>query len=222
MNPTAEMNNFGQYYGESLMDAWYRIKDTSKNGVIKYTPATVIRNFYKGIDGWSKCFLDSLTSGKFASGNPSHANNLMENLFGNSIESKYETGIKQLKASMDRSTLCLQTYMEDYPTKNELHSFILHTKSRMKKTNNTLSGISLKMETILNYAKSKKKLTRELNERISSMLEPLDRDIKNHVEGEDDLLIALNLALKKRNENLAWEEVEEVKMLNEVKDPLLD
>ena len=92
MNPTAEMNNFDQYYGESLMDAWYRIKDTSKNGVIKYTPATVIRNFYKGIDGWSKCFLDSLTSGKFASGNPSYANNLMENLFGNSIESKYETG----------------------------------------------------------------------------------------------------------------------------------
>ena len=91
-----------------------------------------------------------------------------------------------------------------------------------KKTNNTLSGISLKVETILNYAKSKKKLTRELNERISSMLEPLDRDIKNHVEEEDDLLIALNLALKKRNENLAWEEVEKVKTLNEVKDPLLD
>ena len=137
----------------------------------------------------------------------------MENLFGNSIESKDETEIKQLKVSMDRSILCLQTYMEDYPTKNEMHSFILHTKSRMKKTNNTLSGISLKMETILNYAKSKKKLTRELNERISSMLEPLDRDIKNHVEEEDDLQIALNLA---------WEEVEEAKMLSEVKDPLLD
>ena len=107
MNPTAKMNNFGQYYGESLMDAWYRIKDTSKNGVIKYTPATVIRNFYKGIDGWSKCFLDSLTSGRFASGNLSHANNLMENLFGNSIESKDEIMIKQLKVSMDRSILCL-------------------------------------------------------------------------------------------------------------------
>ena len=144
MNPSVEMSNFGQYYGESLMDAWYRIKDISKNGVIKYTHATLIRNFYKGIDGWSKSFLDSLTSGRFASVNPSHVNNLMENLFGNSIESKDETRIKQLKVSMDRSTLCLQTYMEDYPTKNEMHSFVLHTKSRMKKTNNTLSGISLK------------------------------------------------------------------------------
>ena len=36
--------------------------------------------------------------------------------------------------------------VEEYPTKNEMHSFILHTKSRMKKTNNTLSEISLKME----------------------------------------------------------------------------
>ena len=158
-------------------------------------------------------------SGKFVSGNPSHANNLMENLFGNSIESKYETGIKQLKASMDRSTLCLQTYVEDYPTKNDLHSFILHTKSRMKKTNNTLSGISLKMETILNHAKYKKKLIRELNERVSSLLEPLDKDIKNYVEKEDDLQIALNAALKKRNENFVW--IEEVKMLSEVKKPLL-
>ena len=143
----------------------------------------------------------------------------MENLFGNSIESKDETGIKQLKVSMDRSILCLQTYMEDYPTKNEMHSFILHTKSSMKKTNNTISGISLKMETILNYAKSKKKLTRELNERISSMLGPLDKDIKNYVEKEDDLQIALNAALKKRNENFVW--IEEVKMLTEVKEPLL-
>ena len=90
----------------------------------------------------------------------------------------------------------------------------------MKKTNNTISGISLKMETILNYAKSKKKLTRELNERISSMLGPLDKDIKNYVEKEDDLQIALNDALKRRNENFVW--IEEVKMLSEVKEQLLD
>ena len=130
MDSSVEMNNVGQYFGESLMDAWYRIKGMSKNGVNKHTPATLIRNFYKGLDGWLKCFLDSLTNGRFASGNPSHANNLMENLFGNSIETKDEIGIKQLKVSMDRSILGLQTYVEEYPTKNEMHSFILHTKSR--------------------------------------------------------------------------------------------
>ena len=26
MNSSVEMNNFSQYYGESLMEAWYRIK----------------------------------------------------------------------------------------------------------------------------------------------------------------------------------------------------
>ena len=40
MNSSVEMYNFGQYYGESLMDAWCRIKGISKNGVNKYTPAT--------------------------------------------------------------------------------------------------------------------------------------------------------------------------------------
>ena len=44
------------------------MKDINKNGVNKHTPATFIRNFYNGLDGWSKCFLDSLTSGRFASG----------------------------------------------------------------------------------------------------------------------------------------------------------
>ena len=98
----------------------------------------------------------------------------------------------------------------------------IRTKSSIKKTNNTLSRISLKIETILNHAKSKKKLIRELNERICSMLEPLDKDSKNYVEEEDDYQIALNPALKKRNENLVCVKVEEVKMLSEVKDPLLD
>ena len=94
MASSVEMNNFSQYYGESLMDAWFRIKGISKNGVNKYTPATLIKNFHNGIDGWSKCFLDSLTIGRFASRNRSHANKLMENLFVNSIESKDENGIK--------------------------------------------------------------------------------------------------------------------------------
>ena len=115
MNSSVEMNNFSQYYGESLMEAWYRIKGISKNG--KHTPAALIRNFYNGLNGWSKCFLDSLTNGNFASGNPPHANNLMENLFGNSIETKEETRIRQLQVSMDRSILNLQTYVEEYPTK---------------------------------------------------------------------------------------------------------
>ena len=162
MDSSVEMNNFGQYYGESLMDAWYRMKDINKNGVNKHTPATLIRNFYNGLDGWSKCFLDSLTNGRFASGNPSHANNLMENLFGSYIETKDETGIKQLKVSIDRSILDLQTYVEEYPTKNEIRSFILYSKTRMKKTNDTLSKIASRMETIVNNAKSKKGGTKKL------------------------------------------------------------
>ena len=37
MDSSVEMKNFGQYYGESLMDAWYRMKGINKNGVNKHT-----------------------------------------------------------------------------------------------------------------------------------------------------------------------------------------
>ena len=151
----------------------------------------------------------------------------MENLFGSSLETKDETGIKQLKVSIDKSILDLQTYVEEYPTKNEIRSFILHSKTSMKKTNDTLSKIASRMERIANNAKSKKGATKKFNDKIFSMLEPLDRDIKDYVEEEDDLQIALNASLKKRNEKLVWvkmkeRKVEEVKMLSEVKEPLLD
>ena len=218
MDSSVEMKIFGQYYGESLVDASFRIKNMSENGVNKHTPAALIRNFYNGLDGWSKCFLDSLTNGRFASGNPSHANNLMENLFGKSIETKEEIGIKLLKFSLERATSALQTYVEEYPTKNVMHSFILHSKTRMKKTSDTLSEISGKIEKVLTHAKSKKELTREVNDKISSMLELLERNLEESVKEENDLEIILDALFRKRNER----KVEEVKMLNEVKEPLLD
>ena len=102
--------------------------------------------------------------------------------------------------------------------KNEMHSFNLHTKSRMKKTNNTLSEFSLKMETILTHVKSKKKLTRKLNDKISSMLELLERNLEESVKEENNLKIVLDALLRKKNER----KVEEVKILSEVKEPLLD
>jgi hypothetical protein len=167
---------------------------------------------------WSKCFLDSLTNERFSLGNPSHANNLMENLFGSSIETKDEIGIKPLKVSVDRSILDLQTYVEDYPTKNEIHSFILHSQSQMKKTNDTISKIVSRIEIISNNAKSKKGVTKKFSDKIFSMLELLDENLVGSFKEENDLKIASDALLRKRNEK----QVEEVKMLSEVKEPLLD
>jgi hypothetical protein len=57
-------------------------------------------------------------SGKFSSGDPFHAINLMDDLFGSSVKPIDELGIKQLKNSIDRAISELQTYMEECPTKN--------------------------------------------------------------------------------------------------------
>jgi hypothetical protein len=67
MDSSVEMNYFAQHNGESLMEAWSRIKSINKNSAKGLTLATLIKNFYEGIDEWSKSFLDSLTNGKFSS-----------------------------------------------------------------------------------------------------------------------------------------------------------
>jgi hypothetical protein len=56
MDSSIEMNYFAQRYGESLMEAWSRVKYINKNS--RQTPATLIKNFYGGLDEWSKSFLD--------------------------------------------------------------------------------------------------------------------------------------------------------------------
>jgi hypothetical protein len=84
MDSSIKINYFAQCYGESLMEAWSRIKDINKNS--RQTLAILIKNFYGGLDEWSKSFLDSLTSGKFSLGDPSHAINLMDDLFGSSVK----------------------------------------------------------------------------------------------------------------------------------------
>jgi hypothetical protein len=82
MDSSIEMNYFAQHNGESLMEAWPRIKNINKNSAKGPTLAALIKSFYGGLDEWSKIFLGSLTSGKFSSGNPFHAINFMDDLFG--------------------------------------------------------------------------------------------------------------------------------------------
>jgi hypothetical protein len=146
MDSSIKMNYLAQRYGESLMEAWSRIKDINKNSW--QTLATLIKNFYGGLDEWSRSFPDSLTSGKFSSGDPSHSINLMDYLFGSSVKPIDELGIKQLKNSVDRAILELQNYMEECPTKNEISSFILRASSQFRKTKQTLSAISQKWKAL--------------------------------------------------------------------------
>ena len=72
------------------------------------------------------------------------------------------------------------------------------------------------METIANNVKSKKGATKKFNDKIFSMLELLEGNLEESIK--EDLNIALDVLLRKRNER----QVEEVKMLSEVKEPLLD
>jgi hypothetical protein len=53
----------------------------------------------------------------------------MDDSFESSVKPTDELGTKQLKNSVDRAILELQTYMEECPTKNEISNLIIHASS---------------------------------------------------------------------------------------------
>ena len=67
-----ETTSFKQYFGESLMEAWYRMQE-----IIASCPNT---NTQKK---WSKPFLDALTIGYFTTDNPSFSTLVLVSLFEN-------------------------------------------------------------------------------------------------------------------------------------------
>lgn len=87
---TMEINNFSQYPEEYLMEAWFRILDMKEMCPGQHTQAFILRKFYGGINPWAKCFLYSLTNGRFVIGNLAQTNMVMINLFGKSRNTKKE------------------------------------------------------------------------------------------------------------------------------------
>ena len=81
--PESEVLTFKQRGGESLKDAWYRIKNAHHRSTKKQVATVLLRNFYIGITCWYKFVLDTLTGGNFLGASASEAFNAIENLFGN-------------------------------------------------------------------------------------------------------------------------------------------
>ena len=70
----------------------------------------------------------------------------------------------------------------------------------MRKTKDTLSRITVRIERIVNKAESKKGATKKFNDKLFSILELLERNLEESVKEENDLKIALDALLRKRNE----------------------
>jgi hypothetical protein len=65
--------------------------------------------------------------------------------------------------------------MEECPTKNEISSFILHASSQFRKTKQTLSAISQKMESLVNRIGLNHALINRLDNKVHSMINLVER-----------------------------------------------
>jgi hypothetical protein len=64
-NPEVEVHSFKQQGGESLKDAWYRIKNAHHRCTKKHATTILLRNFYVSISSWNRYVLDTPTGGNF-------------------------------------------------------------------------------------------------------------------------------------------------------------
>jgi hypothetical protein len=55
-----------------------------------HTQSSIIKSFYNGTSAWGRLFLDDLTNGHFAMGDPSFAKYTLVSLFGNHGKTKEE------------------------------------------------------------------------------------------------------------------------------------
>jgi hypothetical protein len=78
-----EVTSFKKYYEESLMEVWYRMQENVENSPNVHTQSSVIKRFYDGTSAWVRFFLDGLTNGHFATGDPSFIKYTLVNLFRN-------------------------------------------------------------------------------------------------------------------------------------------
>ena len=80
--PESEVLTFKQGGGESLKDAWYRIKNAHQGSTKKPFATILLRNFYIGITSWNRYVLNTITGGNFLGTDTVEAFNVIEGLVG--------------------------------------------------------------------------------------------------------------------------------------------
>ena len=81
-SPEAEVLTFKQRGGESLKDAWYRIRDAHHRSSKKHWATVLLRIFYVGITSWYRYILDTITGGNFLGVSALEPMNAIESLVG--------------------------------------------------------------------------------------------------------------------------------------------
>jgi hypothetical protein len=84
------------------------MQESVENSPNVHTQGFIIKICYSGVSAWSRLFLDGLTNGHFATGNPSVAKYTLMSLSGNYVKSKEEIQLQKLKEDFEKVVSILE------------------------------------------------------------------------------------------------------------------
>jgi hypothetical protein len=73
------------------------MQENVENSPNMHTKSSIIKSFYNGINAWGRLFLDGLTNGHFATGDPSFAKYTLGCLFGNYGKTRRKSSFNNLR-----------------------------------------------------------------------------------------------------------------------------
>jgi hypothetical protein len=107
--------NFKQLYGESLKDAWFRIKEINSKDPNPCKKEKLHLYFYYGVVPWYRNSIYFVSGGSFVSASPKENSIAIKNLFGNNVEKKEE--LEDMNTILTLSTKGSRIVLKDYPIK---------------------------------------------------------------------------------------------------------
>jgi hypothetical protein len=164
-----EVTSFTLYSEECLMEAWYRMQENVGNSPNVHTQSSIIKSFYNGISAWGRIFLDGLTNGNFATGDPSFAKYTLVSLFGNYGKTKDEIKLQQFKEELEEVANKLQEAIKEAPNRKEISNLCTYIRSKLKNYNKCFNDFGKKIRAVEYHAKVKESIIDNVNKKIFFM-----------------------------------------------------
>jgi hypothetical protein len=101
------------------------MQENVENSPNVHTQSSIIKSFYNGISSWDILFLDGLTNGHFAIGDPSFAKYTLISLFGNHGKTKEEIKLQKFKEELEEVANKLEEAVKEAPNREEISNLCL-------------------------------------------------------------------------------------------------
>ena len=203
---------FKQQPGETLKDAWVRINRIHYEDPTPCEDEKLNLHFYYGIDPWYQNALDGATGGSFVLSTPSCAAMTLRRIFGSFVGSKKK--IEDTTVALALSKDKLEARIEKLPDKEDFEQLAFYYENIIPKMDNELANVMHKLRLCEREFLEKNAYLNRIEEKLVCVNDSLRKNPSFKHEKEDP--VKKQVWIKKERK------VEEVKMLNEVKEPLLD